>query len=237
MEERLQKLISAAGIASRRAAERLIEEGRVTVNDVIASLGDKADPERDMIALDGAAIACAPKRQYYIMLNKPVGYVTTMSDEKGRKTVAELVSDVPERVYPVGRLDINSDGLLLMTNDGDFANAVMHPSFEKDKTYRVAVTGDVNAGLKRLMEPMELDGSPIAIPKVTLTRREGALSVLEITVHEGKNRQIRRMCDIAGLSVKRLTRVSVGSVRLGKLPKGRWRELTDAEVVALRGIR
>ncbi len=235
MVERLQKLISAAGIASRRAAEEMIAAGRVTVNGAVAGLGDKADPETDEICVDGKAIGNKPGRRYYIMLHKPVGYVTTMSDEKGRRTVAELVADVPARVYPVGRLDINSEGLLLMTNDGDFANLVTHPSFEKEKVYRVLAAGDVAAGVKRLLEPMELDGEPAGKPKVEVLRREGALATLEITIHEGKNRQIRRMCDIAGLTVKRLTRVRVGPVSLGKLPRGHWRELTDNEVRALRG--
>ncbi len=235
MVERLQKLISAAGIASRRAAEEMIAAGRVTVNGAVAGLGDKADPETDDIRVDGKAIDSKPGRRYYIMLHKPVGYVTTMSDEKGRRTVAELVADVPARVYPVGRLDLSSEGLLLMTNDGDFANLVTHPSFEKEKVYRVLVTGDIAAGVKRLLEPMELDGEPVRKPKVALLRREGALSTLEITIHEGKNRQIRRMCDLAGLTVKRLTRVRVGPVALGKLPRGHWRELTEAEVRALRG--
>ena len=229
MEERIQKLISAAGIASRRAAEAMI-----TVNGVRASLGDKADPSVDEIAVDGRVIAAAG-RLYYIMLNKPVGVVTTMSDEKGRKTVAELVADVPARVYPVGRLDINSDGLLLMTNDGEFANLVTHPSNGKEKTYRVTVTGDMNSGVRRLLGPMELDGVKLRRPRVALVGREGPLSTLEITIHEGKNRQIRRMCEEAGLSVKRLTRISVGPVRLGNLPKGHWRELTPAEVAALKG--
>lgn len=235
MVERLQKILSGAGISSRRAAEAMIAAGRVTVNGVRAPLGSTADPETDEIAVDGVPVAAVPARRYYIMLNKPVGYVTTMSDEKGRKTVAELTADVPARVYPVGRLDINSDGLLLMTNDGDFANAVMHPSFEKDKTYRVVAAGDAAAGVRRLREPMELDGAALRTPKVELIRREGGLCTLEITIHEGKNRQIRRMCELAGLTVKRLTRISVGPVRLGKLPKGHWRELTDAEVRALRG--
>ena len=234
MEERLQKILAARAGVSRRAAETLIEDGLVTINGSAASLGDRADPDRDEILLRGAPIGAAEEK-YYIMLNKPVGYVTTMSDEKGRKTVADLTADVPVRVYPVGRLDIDSDGLLLMTNDGEFANLVMHPSFEKDKTYRVSVSGDVSAGLRRLREPMELDGVPLMAPKAELVRREGGLSVLLITIHEGRNRQVRRMCETAGLKVKRLTRVSVGPVRLGKLPRGHWRELTEAEVRALMG--
>lgn len=234
MEERLQKIIAARGGLSRRAAESLIAEGRVTVNGAPAALGCKADAERDTIAVDGKALGAAEGKKYYIMLNKPVGYVTTMRDERGRRSVAELVGDVPARVYPVGRLDINSEGLLLMTNDGEFANLVMHPSNMKEKTYRVTVTGDIDSGLRRLCEPMELDGRQLAKPKVRLLRREGGVAAVDITIHEGRNRQIRRMCDIAGLRVGRLTRISVGKVRLGGLKKGTWRYLTDAEVESLR---
>ena len=233
MEERLQKLISRAAGISRRAAESVIEDGRVTVNGAVASIGDKADPERDEVRLDGEKIASGEERKVYIMLNKPVGYVTTMSDEKGRKTVKELVSDIPERVYPVGRLDINSEGLLIMTNDGDFANHLMHPSGEKEKTYRVSVTGDVERGIRRLREPMELDGAPLREPIVRLRESEPNRSVLDITIFEGRNRQIRRMCEIAGLRVTRLTRISEGGVSLGRLKKGAWRNLTRAEVERL----
>ncbi len=234
MEERLQKILAARAGVSRRAAEKLIEDGLVTINGSAASLGDRADPDRDEILLRGAPIGAAEEK-YYIMLNKPVGYVTTMSDEKGRRTVAELVSGVPARVYPVGRLDINSEGLLLMTNDGDFANRVMHPSYEKEKTYRVLVTGDAESGIKRLSEPMELDGVRLRTPRVRLIGHEGAAAAMEITIHEGRNRQVRRMCELAGLTVRRLTRVSVGSVRLGKLKKGCWRFLTQEEIDSLIG--
>ena len=234
MEERLQKILAARAGVSRRAAEKLIEDGLVTVNGSAASLGDRADPDRDEILLRGAPIGAAEEK-YYIMLNKPVGYVTTMSDEKGRRTVAELVSGVPARVYPVGRLDINSEGLLLMTNDGDFANRVMHPSFEKEKTYRVLVTGDAESGIKRLSEPMELDGVRLRTPRVRLIGHEGAAAAMEITIHEGRNRQVRRMCELAGLTVRRLTRVSVGRVRLGNLKKGSWRFLTREEIDSLIG--
>lgn len=233
MEERLQKLISRAAGISRRAAESVIEEGRVTVNGSVALLGEKADPERDDICLDGEKIVLESEHKVYIMLNKPVGYVTTMSDEKGRKTVKELVSDIPERVYPVGRLDINSEGLLIMTNDGDFANHLMHPSGEKEKTYRVSVTGDVEKGIRRLREPMELDGVALTEPVVRLRESEPNRSVLDITIFEGRNRQIRRMCELAGLRVTRLTRITEGGVSLGRLKKGTWRNLTRAEVERL----
>ena len=232
MEERLQKVLAARAGISRRAAEKLIGEGLVTVNGAVAGIGDKADPYRDQIRLRGELLS-APGKKYYIMLNKPVGYVTTMSDEKRRKTVRELVADIPERVYPVGRLDINSEGLLLMTNDGDFANRVMHPSFEKEKTYRVLVTGDAEKGMRRLQEPMELDGAPLAAPAVRFVRSDGVVTTMDITIHEGKNRQIRRMCQIADLTVKRLTRISIGSVSLGRLQKAAWRHLTPAEIESL----
>ncbi len=232
--ERLQKIMAARAGMSRRAAEKYIAEGRVAVNGVPAKLGDGADPERDEITLDGAPLP-VPERKYYIMLNKPVGYVTTMSDERGRKTVADLVREVPARVYPVGRLDINSEGLLIMTNDGELANLLTHPSFEKDKTYRVLVTGDIEEGVRRLREPMELDGVKLRRAQVRLLRSSGQLHTLDITVHEGRNRQIRRMCAAAGLEVKRLTRISEGGVRLGGLKKGCWRELKEEELLALRG--
>lgn len=234
MRERLQKIIAARGLMSRRAAEICIERGQVSVNGLTAHLGDRADPETDEITLEGVPLGRDEGRKYYIMLNKPVGYVTTMSDERGRRTVAELVSDIPARVYPVGRLDINSEGLLLMTNDGAFANHITHPSNEKEKTYRVLVTGDAAAGVRRLLEPMELDGTLLHRPRVRLMKSEGPVSTLEITVHEGKNHQIRRMCEIAGLSVRRLTRVKLGQVCLGKLKKGTWRELTEEEIASLR---
>ena len=234
MEERIQKILAVHGGVSRRAAEKLISEGLVTVNGIPASLGAKADPDRDTICLRGEMIDTSKEQKYYIMLHKPVGYVTTMSDEKGRKTVAELVSDIPARVYPVGRLDISSEGLLLMTNDGEFANRIMHPSFEKEKTYRVLVTGDIKSGVKRLLEPMELDGVPIHPPRVRIISQEDDYpATLDITIHEGKNRQIRRMCEAADLRVKRLIRISVGSVRLGQLKKGTWRHLTQEELGVL----
>lgn len=233
MEERLQKLISSQCDVSRRSAEKMIADSRVTVNGVTAKLGDRADLNTDIVELDGKRIRSVANKKMYIMLNKPVGYVTTMNDEKGRKTVAELVSDVPVRVYPAGRLDINSSGLLIMTNDGELANHIMHPSNEKDKTYRVWVTGDIKDGVSKLRDPMELDGVPLhrAIVRVLET---GNISVIDITIHEGKNRQVRRMCGMAGLRVKRLVRTAVGGVKLGNLEIGQWRELTEKELRELR---
>ena len=229
MKERLQKLISAAGIASRRQAEQMIAAGRVSVNGVTAQIGQTADADTDDIRIDGAPLrpSDAP---CYIMLNKPRGYVTTLSDEKGRKTVAALVSGVGTRVYPVGRLDLNSDGLLLMTNDGALANAVMHPKNAIPKTYRTVVQGDVAAALPLLRAPMEIDGYRIRPAEVT-PLEDG---VLEITIREGRNRQVRKMCAAAKLRVLRLTRTSEGPLRLGTLRPGAWRALTEEELTALR---
>ncbi len=229
MRERLQKLISAAGIASRRQAERMIEEGRVTVNGAAAYLGQTVDPDTDEILADGKPVRPAETIRCLI-LNKPRGYVTTLSDEKGRQTVAELVRGVGVRVYPVGRLDLNSDGLLLMTNDGALANAVMHPKNEVRKTYRTVVDGDVAGALPLLRSSMELDGYHIRPAEVT----DLGDGVLEITIHEGRNRQVRKMCALAGLRVLRLTRIAEGPLQLGALPSGTWRELTKEELNELR---
>lgn len=233
MEERIQKIIAQRGGMSRRAAEKLIADGLVTLDGAAVSLGDKADSDTDGLAVRGEGLPPAPEKKYYIALNKPLGYVTTMSDERGRRTVAELVSDLPCRVYPVGRLDVDSEGLLLMTNDGDFANTVAHPSFEKDKTYRVSVNGDLRTGLRALRAPMELDGVRLGIPAVTVVKETRGGGTLELVIHEGRNRQVRRMCAAAGLQVTALTRISVGPVRLGRLKSGGWRNLTRDEVAAL----
>ena len=233
MEERLQKLLSAAGVCSRRAAEAYINEGRVTVNGITAQLGDKADPDKDEICLDGKPVGGA-KRHIYLMLNKPRGYVTTLSDEKGRKTVAELVSGCGQRVYPVGRLDLDSEGLLLMTNDGDFMQRLTHPSHEVSKEYHVSVFGPVQGAAERLRAITDLDGEPIRPAGVKVLRQTGQTAELAITIHEGKNRQIRRMCASCGLTVKRLRRVREHTVELGNLPQGKWRHLTEEELLALK---
>ena len=230
MKERLQKLISAAGRSSRRQAEAMIEAGRVRVNGVPAALGDSADPETDEITVDGEPLRFGGEK-LYLMLNKPRGCVTTMSDEKGRPTVAELVRDAGQRVYPVGRLDMDSDGLLLLTNDGALANALMHPRHGVQKTYRTAVSGDLESAMPALRAPMTLeDGVTVQADRV---ERNGDTS-LDITIHEGRNRQVRRMCAAAGLQVRRLTRISEGTLVLGDLPQGRWRPLTETEVSALK---
>ena len=231
MAERLQKLISKAHIASRRAAERMIAEGRVTVNGERATLGSSADPETDEIRVDGKPLRFSCEKTY-IVLHKPRGCVTTLHDEKGRPTVADLLRDVPVRVYPVGRLDYDSEGLLLLTDDGTLANALMHPSHEVEKTYRVRVRGDLASALPRLREPMELDGCRLRPAKAEAVGKQE----LEITIHEGRNRQVRRMCALAGLQVQRLIRVAEGPLRLGKLPPGTWRYLSENEIYELKTV-
>ncbi len=233
MTERLQKILAARGIGSRRYAEALIAAGRVTCNGQVCTLGQSADPERDEILLDGKPLPSRGKN-IYILLHKPRGFVTTMRDEKGRRNAYELVADCSERVYPVGRLDMDSEGLLLFTNDGDFANRMMHPSHNVDKVYKVWVKGCSEDGIARLGRPMTLDGYRLRIPKVTLLHRAGEQAELEITIHEGRNRQVRRMCAIAGMKVYRLQRIAEGSLRLGDLPAGKWRYLTAEELAELQ---
>ena len=233
MTERLQKILASRGLCSRRKAEELITAGRVRVNGETAHLGDSADPEIDEILLDGNPLPSA-EEYVYILLNKPKGYVTTLSDEKGRPNAAQLVADCGIRVYPVGRLDMDSEGLLLFTNDGDFANSLMHPKHEVNKTYRVTVRGFTDGGLQRLKEPVTLDGYTIRRPQVKLLRQENGKAQLLVTIHEGRNRQVRRMCDMAGMTVTRLVRISEGSLKLGELPSGKWRYLTPEEVSALK---
>lgn len=235
MEERLQKIISASGLMSRRRAEEYISAGRVTVNGHLAKLGDRADADLDRILVDGTELPSGGEK-IYIMLNKPKGYVTTLSDEKGRKNVTELIG-LKERVYPVGRLDMYSEGLLILTNDGDFANALMHPSREVVKTYRTYVTGeDIGYAVELLRCPMELDGYTIAPADVDIVEYSGNCAVLDISIHEGRNRQVRRMCELAGLKVTKLVRIKEGGLELGELKSGRWRRLTEEEICNLRGI-
>lgn len=229
MKERLQKLISARGLASRRKAEEWIAAGRVCVNGRPAALGDSADPEADDILVDGKPLP-ERNRSVYLMLHKPRGYVTTLSDERGRKDVARLVKDCPQRVYPIGRLDQDSEGLLLFTNDGAFANALMHPRHQVDKTYLVWVTGYGPGKEELLEEPLVLDGYRIRPPGVRLLEASGQKACLEITIHEGRNRQIRRMCGARGMTVTRLKRIREGALELGNLEPGAWRYLTAEEV-------
>lgn len=229
MEERLQKILSAAGVCSRRKAEEYLAAGRVSVNGKTAGLGDKAEAGRDTILLDGRPIA-TQDAPLYLMLHKPRGYVTTLSDERGRKTAAELVADCGGRVWPVGRLDLDSEGLLLFTNDGALTNHLLHPRHGIEKEYLVWVTGDIEAALPILRGPMELDGVKLAPVTVTQTGPQG----LRFLLRQGKNRQIRRMCQLAGLNVTRLKRIREGTLELGRLPKGSWRYLTAEEIGALR---
>lgn len=234
MTERIQKIIAGRGITSRRKAEELIRAGRVTCNGRVCLLGESADPENDRILLDGKPLPSGGEYAY-IMLHKPRGYVTTLSDEKGRRNVSELVSDCGRRVYPVGRLDMDSEGLLIFTNDGEFANRLMHPSHEIEKTYRVLVEHYSSNAMERLAQPITLDGYTIAKPVVrTVSQGEAGKAWLEVVIHEGRNRQVRRMCDTAGMGVIRLIRIGEGAVQLGKLPVGKWRELTSQELEALR---
>lgn len=234
MTERLQKIISSAGLMSRRAAEECISAGRVSVNGVRVTLGDKADPDRDRILVDGTPLPSMGKK-VYIMLNKPKGYVTTMKDEKGRKNVSELVKEAGARVYPVGRLDMYSEGLLLMTNDGDFANRMMHPSHNVTKTYHTWVQGcDIGPAIERLRLPMELDGYMTHPAEVDPVELFPGGAVLAISIHEGRNRQVRKMCEAVGLKVTRLQRVSEAGLALGTLKSGQWRYLTEEELRQLR---
>ena len=229
LAERLQKLIAAAGLCSRRTAEEWIAAGRVRVNGETATVGQSADPETDTICVDGVPVT-PPERRVYLMLNKPRGYVTTLSDERGRPTAAELVADCGTRVYPVGRLDYDSEGLLLFTNDGALADRLMHPRREISKVYEVTARGPLDGAAERLRRPLVLDGYRIRPPEVEQTAPGRFL----ITIHEGRNRQIRRMCAAAGLEVLRLRRIAEGPLQLGTLAPGAWRPLTEAELAALR---
>ena len=233
MKERLQKILSARGIASRRKAEAMIEAGQVTVNGLAAALGDSADPDADEIRIDGKLL---PREQgfVYLMLNKPRGFVTTMSDEKGRPTAVQLVADCGTRVYPVGRLDMDSEGLLLFTNDGEFANRMTHPRQELDKVYEVWVNRYTPGAEGELSKPVVLDGYKIRPPKVELLSAQGSTARFRVTIHEGRNRQIRRMCELAGMYCTRLRRIQEGKLVLGDLPKGKWRYLTQEEVSRLK---
>jgi len=232
----LQKILSAYGIASRRASEEMIACGRVKVNGIPAGVGDQADTQTDEITVDGIPLKKQSEKRVYLVLNKPTGYVTTMKDEKGRKTVRDLTSDVPAKVYPVGRLDLNSMGLLIMTNDGELTNKLTHPKHEVEKEYIVGVEGSLQTALPKLSQPMEIDGYPIRAAKVKTVKNDETGCALSIIIHEGRNRQVRKMCMQCGLTVKWLLRVRVGEIRLGDLPKGQWRYLTSEELAYLRSI-
>lgn len=234
---RIQKILADSGFCSRRKAEALIQQGRVQKNGRPVKLGDKASP-KDLLSVDGQKVVVPRKKNFrYLMLNKPRGYVTTVSDELDRRCVMDLLDDVEERVYPVGRLDRNSEGLLLLTNDGRFANDIMHPSKHVAKTYRVTVRPSVDEKqLTQLSAGVVLDDGKKTLPAnvVVLTNEPGRRVVLQITIREGRNRQIRRMCEAVGLEVARLRRTSIGPVRLGMLKPGTWRDLTPEELRAIR---
>ena len=236
-QERIQKVLAEQGLCSRRAAEQIIREGRVKVNGHPVTLGDKMDPHQDILSVDGQRIYIQRKREfYYYMLNKPRGFVTTTSDELGRKTVMDLMEGVPARVFPVGRLDRDSEGLLLLTNDGDFANLMMHPSHGVSKLYRVTVRPRATEEqVVALSQGVELDDGTRTQPAViNVVTDEPERTVLEMTIREGKNREIRRMCEAVGLDVIRLRRNAMGAVKLGMLQPGEYRELTKSELNALR---
>ncbi len=233
---RIQKVLSDNGILSRRKAEEAIKAGRITVNGHPAVLGHPVNPARDVIALDGQRVHLVRKKQnFYIMLHKPRGFVSTTSDELGRRCVIDLVQDVPAKVYPVGRLDRNSEGLLLMTNDGTFANMVMHPSNHISKTYRVTVRANVSdEQAAQMAAGVLLDGKMTLPATVLVLEKDENRTVLQVTIQEGRNRQVRRMCEAVGLEVVRLKRTSIGPLKLGMLQPGQWRELKPSELTALR---
>ena len=234
MEERLQKILSRHGVASRREAEELILNGRVTVNGAEARLGMKADEDLDEILVDGDPLAQTEQR-VYIMLNKPRGCLCTRKDEKGRKTVLDYLSGCSARVWPVGRLDLNSEGLLLLTDDGELTNALTHPSHGVEKVYTVRVAGeDIPAAVRLLKGSLELEDGPARAKAVRLLKDDGERAILEITVTEGRKHLVRNMCAAAGLEVKRLIRVAEGGLALGDLRTGCWRYLEAEELRALK---
>lgn len=232
---RLQKMLADCGVASRRKSEELISAGSVKVNGKIAQIGDKVDPYKDKVFVNGKRVTAAAKPRYrYIMLHKPRGFITTMNDERGRRCVAELIKDIPERVYPVGRLDKDSEGMLLFTNDGEFANLITHPKKDIYKVYRVTIRpGITEEQIVTFETGMMLDGKKTAPAEVRVVKKEEGRTVLEIVLREGRNRQIRRMCEMLGLEVARLKRVAIGQVKLGMLKQGDWRDLTPEEVKKL----
>ena len=237
MDEKLQKYVSDCGLMSRRAAEKEIEKGHFAIDGVKAKLGDRLDPAKSKVTYRGEPLVKQGGKKTYLLLNKPSGVVTTMSDEMGRKTVAELVSGLGKRVYPVGRLDKDSEGLILMTDDGEFANRVAHPSGNVKKVYIVMVAGRIeNQMLDALRAMKRLDDEPINPVEVTLLERNDNASKVKFVLSEGKNRQIRRMCEAVGLSVMQLRRVQIGNLTIGNLESGAYRKLTDEELASLGKI-
>ena len=228
---RLQKFIADAGLMSRRAAEAEIERGNVSVNGHVAELGSKVDPSSDHVTLRGKKIAYARREHTYIMMNKPRGYLCSTSDDRGRKCVTDLLDGVDARIYPVGRLDMISEGMLLLTDDGELKNRLTHPRHTIPKIYRVKVSGSVSEEQYEILtSALEIDGYKIKPVDVVITSEDESGTVMKMTLFEGRNRQIRKMCEQAGLTVKRLSRVSIGNLKLDGLPVGKWRYLTEAEV-------
>ena len=233
---KLQKYFTDCGILSRRAAEEEIRRGKVLVNGSRAELGMRIDPERDEVTYNGKPLRPVRKERICILLNKPRGYLTTLSDDRGRRTVADLIRDVGCRVYPIGRLDMDSDGLLLLTDDGALANRLTHPRHEIPKLYRVTVRGNVSESqLTLLRSEMTLDGYRILPVDTRVLSASEEATVLEMRLYEGRNRQIRKMCGQAGLTLTRLSRVAIGEITMGKLAPGKWRYLSDKELAYLRG--
>ena len=233
---RLQKYLSEQGIMSRRAAEKAMLSGQIKVNGRRAEPGTKIDPDKDLIEIGGVPVAGDTDVQHvYLMLNKPAGVITTLSDEHGRSCVADLIGDVPDRVWPVGRLDYESEGLLILTNDGELTNMLTHPSHDIPKIYHVTLKGSISAdSLEGLKRPMLIDGYRIRPVEVRLIADRGTSTIVEMKLREGRNRQIRKMCDACGFDVKRLRRVAIGDLELGDLPRGKWRPLTHEETVYLK---
>lgn len=233
---RIQKIISDSGVCSRRKAEEFIIRGKVKVNGHVAELGQKADPMEDIITVNGEEVAYDRKKDmYYLIMNKPRGYITSMSDDHGRRCVTELLPPDIGRVFPIGRLDMNSEGLLLFTNDGRFANEMMHPSHEVSKTYRVTVRPDIDdETAAKLSSGVYIDGRKTAPAEVRVLSKEENRVVLEIVIREGRNRQVRKMCESVGLEVARLKRTAIGPIKLGMLKPGTVRELTKEELKAIR---
>ena len=233
---RLQKFFTDAKIMSRRNAEKVISSGNVKVNGVIAHVGDKVDPLNDIVEYNGKVIKFNLSPKKYIMLNKPLGYVTTASDEKGRETVLSLVKDVGERVYPVGRLDMYSEGLLILTNDGELTNRLTHPKNNMPKSYSVIIKGEISPdALHKLNSPMEIDGYKLKPVKVRVISTKNGNTNTVFTLNEGRNRQIRKMCEQCSLTIMRLTRISIGMLKLGELERGKWRYLSQGEINYLLG--
>lgn len=236
-KERLQKYMAGCGVASRRKCEEMISEGRVTVNGITAQIGDSVDPGVDKVVLDGGArISKSKEEKIYLVLNKPKGYITAASDDRGRQTVMELVKDVGKRVYPVGRLDFNSEGVIFLTNDGDFSYALTHPKHQIEKGYEVTVSGTITQSqVDKLSKPFDLDGYKTRGANVSIILAQENKTVLYVGITEGRNRQVRKMCESMGLLVRRLRRVCVGNVKLGDLQLGKYRHLTKPEVAELLG--